>query len=362
MSSQGELFATGANRHQGVEGVVRIWNSSSGELVGEIGTDLNSIFGLAISPDCRLLAAGGGGAVFGLRWKYTGGVEVWSLDKKQRVARFGEELLFIKSIAFSPDGRVLLTSNFRTPTEQPGEDHRRVRLWRTSDFKKMAAFGEHEGGIGAACFSPDGKFVVFGDNPATVGARPASGLLSTLRHHRFLSGLLKNRKTNIYLHDLSSVTPLIRIWNTVNRREEPMLQLPKGGVEALAFSSDGSKLASCGSNLTTWDFECRNAITEFAQGPGGSRCLAFSPNGRILASGGGYQFGPGSPYEDCGVKLWDSASGRLITFLPHERPVHSLAFSPDGQTIAAGGELGELLMWNIESASSHPAPGARSDV
>ena len=97
----------------------------------------------------------------------------------------------------------------------------------------------------------------------------------------------------------------------------------------------------------TWDFEVRKAITEFAQASSSS-CVAFSPDGTILASGGGYRSEPGSPYQDCGITLWDSESGRLIAFLPHEKPVHSLAFSPDGQRIVAGGERGELLMCSRE--------------
>ena len=358
MSSRGDIFATGANRHQVAEGDVRVWHLCGGARVGEIVTDLNSIFGLAISPDGRFLAAGGGGAVFGLRWEYTGGVEVWNLEEKQRVARLGEEeLFFVSSIAFSPDGKMLLTSSLPKPSKQPRNDYKHVRLWRTSDFKKASAFGEHEGDIAKACFSPDGQFVVFAANPPRVGIRAPASLLATLRRKSFLPALLRNRRVRVQLHDVSSMTPFIRIWNTVSRREELQLELPKGRVTGLAFSRDGRKLASCGSSLMTWDFEARKAPTEFAQGSPSS-CVAFSPDGRILASGAGYQLEPGSPYEDCGVKLWDSKGGRLIAYLQHEKPVHSLAFSPDGLTIVAGGELGELLMWNIESSSS---PVVRND-
>ncbi|MGO9084991.1 MAG: WD40 repeat domain-containing protein [Candidatus Sulfotelmatobacter sp.] len=169
--ARGGIFATGAIRHQSVEGLIKLWSLSTGELVGGIGTDLNAIYSLAISPDCRLLAAGGGAVVSGLQWVYTGGVEVWDLDDKQRSAKFGEELLFIKSIAFSPDGGMLLTSNLRTPRQKPAVDKRRLRLWRASDFRNIAAFGEHEIGISAACFSPDGEFVAFGSNPLSVGVR-----------------------------------------------------------------------------------------------------------------------------------------------------------------------------------------------
>jgi WD40 repeat protein len=351
MSAHGDIFATGANRHQGIEGRVRIWDSHSGKQIGEIDTDLNSIFGLAISPDGRSLAAGGGGAVFGMRWEYTGGVEVWSLEKKQRLTRFGEEeLFFVKSIAFSPDGNMLLTSSSPKPPIRPRSDYERIRLWRTSDFKKIVALGEEESDVASASFSPNGRFVAFAANPASAGVRAPTGLLATLRRQNFIPPLLRKERANIYLHDARSMTPLIRIWNALGQHEERALELPKGRVKGLAFSLDGRTLASCGSSLVIWDFTGRTVITEFAQ-VSSSSSVAFSPDGGILASGGGYRSEPGGPYQDCGVKLWDSKSGRLIAFLPHEKPVHSLAFLPDGLRIVAGGESGELLMWNISSGS-----------
>jgi len=351
IAARGDVFATGANRHQGVEGAVRIWNLY-GEQVWEIATDLNSIFGLAVSPDGRFLAAGGGGAVFGQRWEYTGGVEVWSLENNKRVARFGEhDLFFVKSLAFSPDGNLLLTSSSPKPSRQPLDGYKRVRFWRTSDYKKILAFGDEEGDFAKACFSPNGQFVAVAANPASVGVRAATGLLDKLRRQYFIPTLLSKKRANIFLHDVSSKTPLIRVWNTFGR-EEPFLELPKGRVSGLAFSPDGRTLASCGTSLITWDFAGRKAVTEFAQ-RSSSHSVAFSPDGRILASGGGYRFEPGSPYADCGVTLWDCESGRLIAFLPQEKPVHSLAFAPDGQKIVAGGESGELLIWNTESTLSH---------
>lgn len=351
VSPRGDVFATGAHPHQGVEREIRLWDLAAGQSLREIATGLNAIFGLCVSPDSNYLVVGGGGTVCDGHWVYTSGVEVWRFDKNNRVARFGEDLLFIESIAFSADGGLLLTSNLRSPLKQRREDSRRITLWRTSDFKKVSSFGEHPIGISSACFSPDGQCVAFGANDASGGVRVGSDPAVRAKLQRLFPGFRTEKVVDVHLHDVISMTPVVRIWNTVSRREEPALQLPKGRVTAVAFSPDGCLLASSGSSLTLWDFPARKVVRELNEGPNAfSMCVSFSPNGTILASGGGYQFQPGSPYQDCGVKLWDSRSGQLGAFLPHERPVHSVCFSPDGRKLVAGGESGELLMWDIESA------------
>lgn len=330
------------------KGKVRIWNPS-GDLISELHTDLNSIFGLAISPDHRLVCIGGGGAVFGKSWEYTGGIEVWSLEKKVRVARFGEdELFFTKSISFSPDGRQLLTSTFGKPSKEIRR-RKRLAVWNTSSFTKLSAFGEHFSGIETACFFSAARFVAFAANPVDVSTQRPSGILAALRRTGFPFRAPRNA---VQLHDVGSMISVIRIWDTVSQRELQSSEMSIGRIEKIAVSPDGRRLVSCGSKLLIWDLERLRILTEFPQGPNSySLCVAFSPDGRIVASGGGFRSGVGSPYEDCGVRLWDSETARLIAFLPHGTPVHSLAFSPDGQKIVAGGELGELLLWNIVSFS-----------
>jgi WD40 repeat protein len=74
-------------------------------------------------------------------------------------------------------------------------------------------------------------------------------------------------------------------------------------------------------------------------------CLAFAPDGKTLASGGGF---PGKEGE---VRLWDVLSGTVRAILPgHQKCVYAATFSPDGRTLATTGFDGVVKLWDVASA------------
>src|SRR5439155_10530238 len=80
-------------------------------------------------------------------------------------------------------------------------------------------------------------------------------------------------------------------------------------------------------------------------------CLAFSPDGRTLATG---QKG------DAAVRLWEVASGlELVRLKGHEEGIRSLAFSPDDKVLVSGGADNTALVWDLESCLPASRPPKR---
>ena len=148
----------------------------------------------------------------------------------------------------------------------------------------------------------------------------------------YLAGSLAQRHS-IRLHDFES------------GEVSGLLEGHRDVVFDLAFSPDGRTLASGSADSTVrlWDLAAKKPLRVLRGHTDRVHAVAFSPDGQRLASGS----------YDYTVRLWNVASGELIRELRgHDDKVHAVAFSPDGRYLASGSWDRSVRLWDARSGGA----------
>lgn len=141
----------------------------------------------------------------------------------------------------------------------------------------------------------------------------------------------------------------INVWTTKDGAIVRRLQGVPNGVTAIALSEGPeAKLVAGGQDgeLRMWDVREGRVMRGPAAHRGAVQAMAWSADGRRLASGGA----------DKTLLVWEAEGGRVRAFRGHDLPVQCLAFSPDGNLCATGTSDGKVRVWDLSKDEEKPLP------
>jgi WD40 repeat protein/serine/threonine protein kinase/Tfp pilus assembly protein PilF len=388
-SPDGKLLATnkpGSEQYEDGPAVL-LWDPATGQRVRELNCGTPAIdsqaMWVAFSPDAKQVAAG---------MRRDNSIRVWDVQSGNELAVLRGHAGWVWRVTFSPNSRFLASccgfdstvrlwdTRYDKSEVLPGGD----KPWRKGHVKGRPHLAVSPDGmlmaatqglqnvavvelasrktratldagslVRAVCFSPDGQQIAVGSesglhvwNVATErllyqrAAKTRALAFSPDGRQLFVSNGRSIQVLNT--KDYSQVDVILEeSWPTISREAE---------IEMLAVSSDGTYLAvqegDFGGTLHVWDLHRRQIKASFSW----TRWLTdveFSPDSKTVAASGGNWFNPQS---EGTTKLWDVETRReLATLRGHDGLHTSLAFTPDGSTLAIASDIGEITLWDLET-------------
>jgi WD40 repeat protein len=380
-SADGKRLATG-----GQDAVVKVFDATTGKEERQFFGHSGPITGVAFSADGNRLASS----------SFDQTAKVWRLDVPDDAnfpgahepVTFKEHKLPVLGVAFNDEnGGHLLASVGGEPGSPSGGGE--VKVWNSFGGGEEFSLKGHTRGVRAVAYRSDGAALVTASDDGTVRVWDAGQRAGAQRMFgRFVAVSPDGRRIAT-----AGTDQAVRVWDVRTGKQLLIIQGHAGPVQAVAFSPDGTKLvggtarpprgrgglvapppplrtegeepepaaepAPAAPEVCVWDAQSGKELLKLTGHTGDVRCVAFSPDGKRIASGGGVADRDDAPRDPVRmvekvsggeVKLWDAETGKELRSIKGYRDyVTGVAFSPDGSRLAAGSADQSVRVWGPET-------------
>jgi len=311
------------------------------------GGHLAKISGVAFTPDGRYLVSASDDKL----------IRVWDLETGKTVRTLRGQIGAgsegkIYAMALSPDGRWLAAGGFMANfTGNNHEEIGTIRLYNFTSGKLVTLLKGHTNAVASLAFSPDNRYLVSGsgDNNAIIWNLESKA--SALGGSKKLSGHTDAIYAVAFTSDsqrvvTGSLDHSLRLWRVQDGGLITTLKGHTDKVYAVAISPQEDIIASGSDDYTIrlWDGRTGEFIKTLANQGTQVGSLSFSPDGRYLVSscgGGGCAANP--------EHVWSIPDGKeIVTYRGHGNIVLATAVSPDGRVVATGGGNKRAIhLWSL---------------
>jgi eukaryotic-like serine/threonine-protein kinase len=342
-SPKGDRLASGSGMHNaGDTGEIKVWDLTAGKEIVQMAGHADEVWCLAFSPDGDRLASA----------SFDQTVKLWDTATGQEVLTLRGHSDHVRGVAFSSDGKRLVSAS---------EDNT-LRIWdstpvslQSTDDKSFTLTG-HKDRVWCVAYRPDGKQLASASEDHTIGIwdlDKKEKAFSLMGHSAGVRAVAYSPDGR-YLAS-ASYDNTVRVWDVSTRQTVQILEdKHPGWVHDVAFDPTGEKLAVVNNYAAQiWDWGRAEVVCRFPEHNWVVSSLAFSPNGKTLATASW----------DHTVKLCDAQTGKLIRNLHgHEGRVRGLAFSSDGRQIATASNDGTVRTWEVATGTLQATLGDHADA
>jgi WD40 repeat protein len=333
-----------------------LWEATRGLAIGNYPSEWFDLQAVAISPDGRHVATGGQRRQRSRAAVIASSETQGTLNDTVNMAKvldteLGKETLTlqghtdrIQHIIFSPDGKWIATAS----------SDQTLKLWNAKTGQMSLTLRGHTDEVTSVAFDPNGKRLASASQDGTVKVWDAA----QSHESRTLIGQVdsptrlanKSQALRVAFCGLGNRLAMandideVRIFDATSGRISQILQAKR--ASCLALSMDGKRIAIASDDhtLRVWDILSTRELMNISKASGLVKCLAFSPDGNLLAFAAIDENQVSKPKE---VIVYDTTNGRVKSILRgHTDEITSIEFGPDGKWLASASHEGTLKLWN----------------
>jgi WD40 repeat protein len=246
---------------------------------------------------------------------------------------------YIFDVALSPDGRRVAAAGSKSL----------VWILDATTGYLITTFNEQAGFILGVAWSPDSKRLAIGNDDRTVDIKDVTSGKTVVTYSGHTGSVARIAWSPDGTRIASaSDDGTVQIWNAKTGQHILTYSGNMNPVFSVAWSPDGTRIVSgtgaagnnppvvIGNSVKEWDATTGKTLLTYTENTGSVYAVTWSPDGKSIASGG----------DDAGVRVWNAITGRTtVVYERHKDIVWKIAWSPDGKEIASTSQDGTTKIW-----------------